>query len=111
MLDKSTTVHRNGLNFGQRTAIADKLREVCTKDGKYAVYAPGWNDSVVARWATEILGTGATVPNVAYLRKQLFGVLRLYAMTPVPAPADDLEARVARLEADLERLRSALGAW
>lgn len=112
MLDKPIQNRRNALSFTARAFIADLLSGLCTKDGKYAVYAPGWSDAQVAKRAAQSLGHDVTAANIAGVRKPLYGVLRDHTLAAPREPgAGTLEARVARLEADLDRLRSALGAW
>lgn len=87
----------NTLNFAQRTAILDKLKEVCTKgeDGM-ATYAKGWTDQVVA----QAVGPSVNKANVMSIRKGQFGFVKA-KRPPEPSPDDRiaaLEARVAKLE-------------
>lgn len=92
--------NRITLPFKPRLKIYEALTKVCHNIDGDAVYDAGHDDSTVAAAMSEALGETISVNNVAGLRKEMIGNLRVGR----PVIDADLRARVEALEATVERL-------
>lgn len=88
----SSTGKINKLTYAETFLVGDKLRLHCKLVDKYAVYDKDWDDAKIA----QELGDKITAHNVAGVRRQLIGNLRLGRGTKVNE--DQLERRIEALE-------------
>ncbi len=103
---------RNTLSYAIKRQCEDILREHCKKDGDYAVFDDGWDDSRVASFCATVTGQFVTKRHIKNLRSILIGKVRDYQVNKplffdglanemVIARIETLEKRVAYLESNL----------
>lgn len=96
---------RNKLSAKEHFEVSVTLHKHCKSVDGYAVYDEGWND---ARIAKEL---DVTVPNVGYVRRNVFGNFKQLPRLAVRSYASKatLEQRIADLEDTVTKLIAALG--
>lgn len=62
------------------------LHTICKRQGALAVFANGWNDSLVAQHLSKQFGRKVTLDHVRYARQQNIGPLWVHKPKPIPAP-------------------------